>query len=110
MGLEQELPMGRLTIRTLTLTPFGATGALADAPSPSPAYLVRDLNPAPVGDFGASGMTQIGPWVVFAKDSYATGATLWRTDGTAAGTSQVMAIGADIPSGKSGPPIVGGSL
>ena len=67
----------------------GSTHGLAQSPQ-----LVRDINPRPAAAFGSSptNFFSLGNRVLFIAGSREHGAELWRTDGTAAGTTLLKDI------------------
>jgi len=68
-------------------------GAHGGVGSPTPASLLKDIDPGTTPHSSiAYGFTAVGGTVYFAGYTNRTGAELWRTDGTAAGTSLVRDI------------------
>ncbi|HSU80856.1 MAG TPA: hypothetical protein VLR69_00490, partial [Thermoanaerobaculia bacterium] len=75
----------------LTLCPF-VLALLAAAPAGGvTAHLVKDINTTPflLGS-GPAGYVAAGGLAYFSADDSLTGRELWRTDGTEAGTSEVV--------------------
>jgi ELWxxDGT repeat protein len=54
----------------------------------APPHLLADINPGPAASYPGS-FTAVGSELFFAARTAAAGAELWKTDGTAAGTTQV---------------------
>jgi ELWxxDGT repeat protein len=82
----------------LLLALAGARAAAPDSPSASPAspvHLVHDFFPGELaGDRPLPQLTRLGNTLFFLAADVATGHSVWRTDGTAAGTGQVPITGA----------------
>ena len=70
--------------------------AFADAPAAP--YLVKDINTATIGGSSPSHLVGVGDRLYFVATDAASGAELWQSDGTAAGTVRV----ADIAPGRVG--------
>lgn len=76
----------RLTLCPLVLALLGAVPA-----SGVTAHLVKDINTTPVsGSSGPAGYVTVGGLAYFSADDSLTGRELWRTDGTEAGTFEVV--------------------
>jgi trimeric autotransporter adhesin len=66
-------------------------GTASAAPGDLGVTMVKDINPAP-GDGSVSSIVRFGDVVLFAADDGVNGSELWRSDGTAAGTTMVKDI------------------
>ena len=67
------------------------TGTAGAAPGDLGVTMVKDINPAP-GEGTVQHMVRLGDVVLFASDDGVNGDELWRSDGTAAGTTLVKDI------------------
>lgn len=72
----------------LVATPAAAAGG-AGAVQDGIASLVKDIDSSHDGESGPGGFTEVGGTVLFFATTPETGRELWKTDGTAAGTSLV---------------------
>ena len=80
--------------------------ALAAGLAAQPATLVKDINPGSgpqLTEFKHSDLTRSGQYLYFTSDAGGSGNELWRTDGTAAGTSLVADATAFVSTGPGGP-------
>jgi ELWxxDGT repeat protein len=72
-----------------------STGTAAAVPSASPVHLVHDFFPGEFeGERPLPQLTRLGETLFFVAAELETGQTVWRTDGTAAGSRRVPVAGA----------------
>ena len=80
------------TLRRAALLGIGLASALLLGASP--VHLVHDFSPGEfTGDRPLPQLTRLGETLFFVAAEPETGSTLWRTDGTAAGSRRVLVAG-----------------